>query len=63
MNHVANQHLIEAAPAGDGAAVARASTGGADPNVKGQDEVLSDGLGFSSLADSKIPCWWPGDLR
>jgi hypothetical protein len=32
-------------------------------DVKGQDEVLSDGLWFSSWADSRIPCWWPGDLR
>jgi hypothetical protein len=31
--------------------------------VKGQDEVLSDGLLSSVWADSRIPCWWPGDLR
>jgi hypothetical protein len=34
-----------------------------DEYVKGQDEVLSDGLWFSLWADSRIPCWWPGDLR
>ncbi len=31
--------------------------------VKGQDEVLSCGLESSWWADSRIPCWWPGDLR
>ena len=31
--------------------------------VKGQDEVLSDGLWFSSWADSRFPCWWSSDLR
>ncbi|MEU0156979.1 hypothetical protein, partial [Micromonospora fulviviridis] len=31
--------------------------------VKGQDEVLSDGLELSSWADSRNPCWWSGDLR
>ena len=30
--------------------------------VKGQDEVLSGGLETSTWADSRNPCWWPGDL-
>jgi len=31
--------------------------------VNGQDEVLSGGLVSAGWADSRIPCWWPGDLR
>jgi hypothetical protein len=31
--------------------------------VKGQDEVLSDGLVSSGWADSRIPGWRLGDLR
>ncbi|MER5336598.1 ankyrin repeat domain-containing protein [Micromonospora sp. NPDC002717] len=34
MNHTANQHLVEAVQAGDGAAVAQALTDGADPNAE-----------------------------
>src|SRR2546429_3679185 len=32
-------------------------------SVNGQDEVLSGGLVTSAWADSRNPCWWPGDLR
>jgi hypothetical protein len=31
--------------------------------VNGQDEVLADGLLISGLADTRIPCRWPGVLR
>src|SRR5205814_8012426 len=41
--------------------VCRASSNWA--SVKGQDEVLSGGLVTSTWADSRNPCWWPGDLR